>query len=153
MGFFPADRLGYVLLTNLEPMAGALFHIAVQSSLLSRLYGLNQNLPALMADALPDQAQQTAALATQTRPVDPAAVRAYLGLYSDGFLLRLEDTGALHLEHDIRSMPVLAMPDGSYVVADGPGVIAQKTITFADGAGSPTMAIEGFQPVRWLTAG
>jgi hypothetical protein len=51
------------------------------------------------------------------------------------------------------SMPVFAMPDGGYVVVDGPGVIAQKTIAFADGAGSPTMAIEGFEPVRWLTAG
>jgi CubicO group peptidase (beta-lactamase class C family) len=153
MGFFPADRLGYVLLTNLEPTAGALFHIAVQSSLLSRLYGLNQDLPALMADAVPDQAQQIAALAAQTRPVDPAGVRAYLGLYSDGFLVRLDDSGALHLEHDIRSVPVLAMPDGGYVVVDGPGVIAQKTITFTDDAGYPKMAIEGFEPVRWLTAG
>jgi hypothetical protein len=42
------------------------------------------------------------------------------------------------------------MPDGTYVVVDGPGVIAQKTVTFAAGAGSPTMAIEGCQPVRWL---
>ena len=50
--------------------------------------------------------------------------RAYLGLYSDGFLVRLDDSGALHLEHDIRSMPVLAMPDGGYIVVDGPGVIA-----------------------------
>jgi len=47
MGFLPVERLGYVFLTNLEPTSGALFHIAVQSSLLSRLYGLNQDLPAL----------------------------------------------------------------------------------------------------------
>ena len=74
--------------------------------------------------------------------------RAYLGLYSDGFLVRLDDSGALHLEHDIRSMPVLAMPDGGYIVVDGPGVIAQKTVAFTDDEGSPTMAIEGFEPVR-----
>jgi hypothetical protein len=130
-----------------------LFHIAVQSSLLSRLYGLNRDLPALMADAVPDQAQQIAALAALTRPVDPVGVRAYLGLYSDGFLLRLDDTGPLHLDHDIRSMPVLAMPDRGYIVVDGPGVIAQKTVAFTDDAGYPKMAIEGFEPVRWLTAG
>jgi hypothetical protein len=94
MGFFPADRLGYVFLTNLEPTAGALFHVAVQSSLLSRLYGLNHDLPALMAAAVPDQAQQMGALAAQTRPVDPATVRAYLGLYSDGFLVRLDQRRA-----------------------------------------------------------
>jgi hypothetical protein len=85
--------------------------------------------------------------------VDPAALRGYLGLYSHGFLVRLDDSGALHLDHDIRSMPMLAMPDGGYVVADGPGVIAQKMITFTDGASYPTMTIDGFEPVRWLTAG
>ena len=153
MGSLPVERLGYVFLTNLEPTSGALFHIAVQSSLLSRLYGLNQDLPALMANTVPDLAEQTGALAAQTRPVDPAALRGYLGLYSDGFLVRLDDSGALHLDHDIRSMPMLAMPDGGYVVADGPGVIAQKMITFTDGASYPTMTIDGFEPVRWLTAG
>jgi hypothetical protein len=50
-------------------------------------------------------------------------------------------------------MPVLAMPEGGYVVVDGPGVIAQKTVAFADGAGYPRMVIDGFEPVRWLTAG
>jgi hypothetical protein len=69
----------------------------------------------------PDQAEQLGALAAQTWPVDPAAVRAHLGLYSDGFLVRLDDTGALYLDHDIRSMPVLAMPEGGDVVVDGPG--------------------------------
>lgn len=63
------------------------------------------------------------------------------------------DNSALHLEHDIRSMPVLAMPGGGYVVVDGPGVIDQKTVTFADDAGYPRMMIDGFEPVRWLTAG
>jgi len=32
-------------------------------------------------------------------------------------------------------------------------VIAQKMITFTDGASYPTMTIDGFEPVRWLTAG
>ena len=58
------------------------------------------------------------------------------------------------LEHDIRSMPLLALPDGSYVVADGPDVVLEKTVTFApDPNGVPTMTIAGFNPVRWLTAG
>ena len=66
MGFIPVDRLGYVLLTNLEPTAGALFHIAFQSSLLSRLYGLNRDLPELMADAVPDLAALLLAVGVMT---------------------------------------------------------------------------------------
>jgi hypothetical protein len=49
-------------------------------------------------------------------------------------------------------MPVLATPQGGYVVVDGPGVIAQKMVAFTDDAGCPKMAIDGFEPVRWLTA-
>jgi hypothetical protein len=155
MGFFPVEQIGFVLLTNQEPGGGgALFNIAVQSSLLSRLFGLNQDLPAFLASVIPTLQQRTADLAALTRPVDPAAIGPYLGLYSSGFRVRLDDAGVLRLEHDIRSMPLLALPDGTYVVADGPDVVLEKTVTFApDAKGVPTMTIAGFDPVRWLTAG
>ena len=88
MGFFPEDRIGFVLLTNLEPDAGgALFNVSVQSSLLSHLYGLNRDAPDMLAEAVPILAGQKAEIASQTAPIDPAKIAPYLGLYSSGFRL------------------------------------------------------------------
>jgi CubicO group peptidase (beta-lactamase class C family) len=151
MGFFPVERLGYVFLTNLEPVSGAPFHIALQSSLLSRLFGLNKGLESKMARLAHEQATQAAVLDAQTRPADPHRVAPYVGLYTDGFRVRVDDS--LYLEHDLRSMPLRAMGDRTYIVADGPGVLATKIVTFEDGADSPRMQIEGFESTRWLTAG
>lgn len=153
MGYFPADRVGFVLLTNQEPSrGGGLFNISVQSSLLDRLYGLNATLPDLLASFVPILDQQLADLAARTRPVDPTGVTPWLGLYEQGFSLRLNDAGALHLDHDIRSMPLVGMDDGSYLVADGPGAIFGHGVTFStDAEGDRVMSIAGFDPVRWLT--
>jgi CubicO group peptidase (beta-lactamase class C family) len=85
MGFFPQDQLGFVFLTNLEPSLAGLFNFSIQSSLLSRLFGLNQAIPALLASAVPVLAQRRATAAARTRPVNPGAVTQYLGLYSQGF--------------------------------------------------------------------
>ena len=154
MGLLPADDLGFVLLTNLEAAESFFFNLAVTYSLLSRLFGLNQDLPALLAAVAAMDAQQRAELAGQTRPVDPAAVTPYLGLYANGFRLRLDMAGALWLEHDIRSMPLLALADGGCVVTDGSSWVLGKRVTFATGVdGRPTMTIEGFEPVAWLTGG
>jgi CubicO group peptidase (beta-lactamase class C family) len=152
MGFFPGDRLGFVFLTNLDPASAALFNFAIQGSLLSLLFGLNHYVPELLASFVPTVAQAKAELAARTRPVDPTTVAPYLGLYSQGFRLRLNPPNDLRLEHDIRSLPVLALVDGGYVVADGPGVVAEKTVTLATSAdGLCILTIEGFEPVRWLT--
>jgi CubicO group peptidase (beta-lactamase class C family) len=152
MSFFPEERVGFVVLTNIEPAYGGIFNISIQSSLLSRLFDLNTELPALLATVPAAQAQQKAERAGQTRPVSPSAVAPYLGLYSDGFGVRLDTTGTLWLEHDIRSMPLLAHADGGYIVADGPGVVSGKRVSFAVGSDSrPVLTIEDFDPVRWLT--
>jgi beta-lactamase class C len=153
MGFFPAEKIGFVLLTNSEP-GGALFTISVQSSLLSRLFGLNETVPGVLADLVPELEKSFADLVAQTRPVDATAVQPYLGLYEQGFRLRLDDAGVLHLDHDIRSMPLLALQDSGYVATNGPGMILGRKVTFTgDAATQVTMTIEGFDPVRWLTAG
>jgi CubicO group peptidase (beta-lactamase class C family) len=153
MGFFPVDQLGYVVLSNQEPgRNGGLFTTAIEAILLSRLYGLNTALPELVASLAPGLAEASAALAARTRPVDPTTVQPWLGLYDQGFSLRLDDAGALHLDHDIRSMPLVGMNDGSYLVVDGPGVIVEHGITFStDAEGERIMRIAGFDPVRWLT--
>ena len=152
MGFFPEDRLGFVVLTNLEPASAGLFNISVQSSLLSRLYGLNEELPAFLADAAAAGARSQAELAARTRPVERNRVAPYLGLYSQGFNLRRNDRDELHLEHDIRTAPILALDDGGYLVAGGPGSVVGRPVTFAtDGDGNRTMTIEGYEPARLLT--
>jgi CubicO group peptidase (beta-lactamase class C family) len=152
-GFLPAEQLGFAVLTNLD-FAGSLFYLSVQASLLSRLFGLNRTVPAFLAQGAPMLEAQTAELAAQTRPVDPAAAAPYLGLYEEGFRVRLDEAGGLRLDHDIRSLPLLALPDGTYVVASGPDVVRAQPVAFATGAdGVPVMTIQGFAPVRWLTGG
>ena len=152
MGVSPARRLRLVMLTNIEPAYGSIFNLSVQSSLLSRLFGLNTELPALLATVPAAQAQHMATLADQTRPVSPTAVAPYLGLYGAGFGVRLDAAGTVWLEHDIRSMPLLAHADGGYIVADGPAVVSGKRVSFAVRPDSqPVLTIEGFDPVPWLT--
>jgi CubicO group peptidase (beta-lactamase class C family) len=151
MGFFPRDGIGFVILTNVDPSAGSIFNFSVQSSFLGRLFGLNREIPSVLASAPPVIAEQRAALAAQTRPVDPAAVRPFLGLYSTGFLLELIPP-TLYLRHDIRTMQVLALEGGGYVVENGP--LMGKRIDLSIGVGSaPAMAIDGFPVVTWLTGG
>jgi CubicO group peptidase (beta-lactamase class C family) len=153
MGFLPDERIGFVFLNNLD-RGGALFNLSLQASLLSRLYGLNAAIPGFLSEAIPIFAARSAALAEQTSPVDPAAVMPFLGVYEDGFRVRLDDEGGLRLDHDIRSLPLLALPDETYVVAAGPDVILEQPVVFAlDAAGMPVMTISGFEPVRWLTGG
>lgn len=153
MGFFPEDKVGFVMLTNLEPgRGGSIFNLYLQDTLMSRLFGLNREVPALLTAAMGTLEAQMAALAAQTKPVDPATVTPYLGLYGNGFRLRLEAPNSLRLEHDIRSFPLLALSGGGYVVADGPTVVLGRKVTFAcDANGVPVMTIEGFEPVTWLT--
>ena len=153
MGFFPEEKLGFAFLTN-SGRGGGLFNLSLQSSLLGRHFGLNRDVPALIAGFVPMVEARTAELAARTRPADPAAVRPYLGLYEEGFRVRMDGAGGLYLDHDIRSLPLLALPDGGYVVASGPDVVLEQPVTFAIGAGGvPVMTIQGFPPVRWLTGG
>jgi CubicO group peptidase (beta-lactamase class C family) len=153
MGFFPAEKLGFAVLTN-DGEGGSLCHRSVQASLLDRLFGLNHDLPALLADAFAKAEAQRDELAAQTQRVDASVVSRYLGLYQGGFRLRLDDAGALWLEHDIRTMPLLALPDETYVVAAGPDVVLGQRVSFAVDADTiPVMTIAGFRPARWLTGG
>jgi CubicO group peptidase (beta-lactamase class C family) len=155
MGFFPADGLGFAILSNQDPgRGGASFVLSAMSSLLSRLFGLYRDLPAAVARAEPEIEARSAQLAVPTRPVDPTAVAPWLGFYGSGFRLRLDDAGVLRLDHDVRSMPLLALPNGDYVVADGPGTLLEQTVSFTTNpSGSRSMRIDGLDPVRWLTGG
>lgn len=153
MCFFPAEQIGFVVLTNTEG-GGALCTVSLQSSFFARVFGYNQEVPAALAALLPEGEAYTADLVAQTRPIDAAAVQPYLGLYESGFRLRLDAAGTLHLDHDIRSMPLLALADGGYLTSSGPAIILGRKITFAgEPATELLMTIDGIDPVRWLTAG
>ena len=150
VGFFPDEHIGFAFLTNLD-RGGGLFNTSVQASLLARLFGLNRDLPGFMASFLPVLNGRTAALAAQAQPVDPTTVTPYLGLYEDGFAVSL-NAGNLWLRHDIRAMPLLALPDGTHVVTAGPDVLLEQPVAFSRGPDNvPVMTIRGFRPVRWLT--
>jgi CubicO group peptidase (beta-lactamase class C family) len=150
VGFFPAEKIGFAVVAN-EDRAGGPFNLYVRASLLGRLFGLEADLPAFLAEAWPQFAAQTAELAATTQLVDPDAVQSYLGLYEDGFQLRL-DGGDLILEQGLHVLPLLALPDGNYIIADGPDVAQEARVAFApDADGVPVMTITGFAPVRWLT--
>ena len=94
MGFFPQEQLGFAFLTNVG-RGGGLFNLSLQASLLGRLFGLNRELPGFLAGVIPEMEARTAELVARTGPVDPASVTHYLGLYEDGFRLRMDDAGVL----------------------------------------------------------
>jgi CubicO group peptidase (beta-lactamase class C family) len=152
MGYFPAERVGFVALTNLDPGYSGSFTNWIPDNIQSRLFGLNPGGPAASAASPAALRQQNADLAGQTQPVNPTEVAPYLGLYGAGFALRLDTDGALWLDHDIRSMPLLAHTDGGYIVVAGGWLIQGKRVSFAtDQDGQRVMTIEGYDPVRWLT--
>jgi CubicO group peptidase (beta-lactamase class C family) len=153
MGFWPDADLGLVVLSNLEPgQGGGLFTYAVRDHFTSQFLGLNvdggSQLEALTG--------QLAAIVTPIRdmvqPLDADALAPYLGYYSDGFTLRLLAPDDLRLEHDIRSLPVAALSDGTYVVTRGPGIVAQQPFTLGYSAdGTPIINLSGFTPIIWQT--
>ncbi|MFF7177980.1 serine hydrolase [Streptomyces sp. NPDC008121] len=153
MGFFPREKTGFVVLTNLDPAASGRFTLSVQSSLMSRLFGLNADVPAALASTAPQAREKRKKAAAETRPADRTAQK-YLGLYSQGFTLDSPESGQLVLRHDIRSFPVRRISGDTYLITGGPSVVLGKKVTFKKGANSmPVMTIEGFEPARWLTGG
>jgi CubicO group peptidase (beta-lactamase class C family) len=150
VGFLPADGFGFVVLANMQPEFGAVFALAVQDSLLSRVFGLNQSVLPLLPASAGKLYEQLAAVKAQTSPVTATAIEPYLGGYARGWRLDLASPDTLRLTHDIRAMHLLALPDGDYVGVDGQ--LVGKRVHFSiDADGVPTMEITGFPPVARLT--
>ena len=153
VGFLPEEGIGFAFMTNLDRGGGPL-NLSLQASLLGHVFGLNRDLPGFLVGAWPQVKARTAELAARSEPVDPKAITPLLGFYEDGFRVRLDDSGGLTIEHGLHTLPLRALPDGTYVVADGPGVALEQPVTFTGGPdGAPVMEIGGFAPVRWLTGG
>lgn len=151
MGFFPSDNLGLVILTNTNPIwNGALFTEYVLRLLLNSRFDLDHGSAQAVAgqyQRVRDKLNKQAALA---RPVDPKAIAPYLGYYEKGWSLVFDETGALYLRQSSRSLRILGMPDGSYVLAGG--VLPGNGVSFTrDSAGMPEMTIERIETIRWTT--
>jgi CubicO group peptidase (beta-lactamase class C family) len=150
VGFFPDEQIGFAVVAN-DDRTGSPFYLSVRASLLGRLFGLETDLPSFLASVWPQVVAQTAELAATTQPVDLDTIQPFLGYYEEGFRLR-QAGNDLFLEQGLHVMPLVALPDGDFLIADGPDVVQEARVAFASAAdGIPVMAIEGFAPVRWLT--
>lgn len=139
IGFFPEENIGMVVLTNMAPTPrGLYFAPYVLNLLLENRFGLNRGANTPLIAQYQDAARTLDDIAAQALPVDPVAVAPYLGHYEKGWSLAFDPDGALRLRQSSRAIRVMAMPDGSYVMAGG----------FA--AGLPIQLLHDENDVPWL---
>ena len=150
IGFFPEENLGLVILTNVGPAPrGSNFTRYVLNLLLETRFSLNQGANAALVAQYQDTAQQLDELAKQAVPVNPTGIAPYLGHYEKGWSLAFDGDGSLRLRQSSRAIRVMAMPDGSYVMAGG--FAAGIPIRFfRDENDMPWLDILGADRVRWI---
>jgi len=130
IGFMPDDDLGFVGLSNLGPLAGGFyFYPYVTNLLLSSRFGFNEGVNDKILAQIQAAAKTTQDTAAQATAVDPTAIEPFLGFYERGYGLSFDDAGALRLRQNARSIRLMAMPDGSYVMAGG--YLAGLPVTFS----------------------
>jgi CubicO group peptidase (beta-lactamase class C family) len=149
IGFLPEADLGLVVLMNTSAASGNYFYKYVLNLLLERQFGLNQGVKEAVVAAYGEAVGQRADLAAQARPVDAGAIAPYLGDYEHGNRLTYDAAGALRLHVGGRALRVLALPDGSYVVASGQ-LVGMPLRFERDQMGTPVMELEDAETVRWL---
>jgi CubicO group peptidase (beta-lactamase class C family) len=149
IGFLPEEDLGLAILTNMSANFTNYFYKYVLNLLLESRFGLNRGVNETVGAAYQEAAAGLTDLAAQARPVDAGVMTPYLGAYERGYRLAYDAAGALRLHVGGRAMRVLALPDGSYVLASGQlvGVLLRLD---RDQTGVPVMELEGVETVRWL---
>jgi CubicO group peptidase (beta-lactamase class C family) len=150
IGFFEADDLGLVVLTNNGLSGNGLaFYPYLLNALLSSQFGLNTTANDALVAALNTAIQQRQALADSATAVSKATIDRYLGIYEHGYSLAFDDEGALWLRLGRRSFRIMGLPDGDYVIASG--IITGTPVKFSiDANGDTWMEITQFETVRWL---
>lgn len=151
IALMPDDGLGLVVNTNIGPLSRGLGFVQyVSALLLETQFELNRGAADAAVAQYQTGAQGLADLAAQAEPVDESVIAPWLGFYERGWSLAFEADGDLRLRQSSRSIPLLAMPDGSYVMASGvaPGSMVQFS---RDASGMPVMGIVGLETVRWTT--
>ncbi|MGI8485133.1 MAG: serine hydrolase domain-containing protein, partial [Thermomicrobiales bacterium] len=151
LGFLPEDDLGLVVLTNLEPSSRSLsFYQYVLNLLLGGRFGYNKGINDVIVSQYKDATKQLTDLAAQTGPVDPAAIAPYLGFYQRGYSLAFDERGALRVRQSARSIRLLALPDGGYVMASG--IAIGVIVNFSqDRGGMRWMEITDIETVHWFS--
>ncbi len=149
IGFFPEDNLGLVVLTNIGPFPrGLFFSYYVVNLLLSAQFGLNVGVNETVVAQYQAAEQHLTDLASQAELVDEAAIGPYLGYYEKGWRLAVDAGGTLLLRQSSRAIPLLAMPNGDYVMAGG--VLPGNAVRFSkDGSGMRWLEIQDIETVRW----
>lgn len=149
IGFFPEDNLGLAVLTNMGPLPRGLFFTGyVLNRLLSLRFGLSSGADAAITAQYGDMKQQLGDLAAQATPVSPDDLAPYLGFYEKGWRVVLNGNGTVTLHQNSRAIPLLALPNGDYVMASGqiPGTIVRFT---QDDSGPRWLEIADIETVRW----
>jgi CubicO group peptidase (beta-lactamase class C family) len=149
IGFFPEDDLGLIVLTNMGPLPRGLYFTGyVLSLLLSSRFGLNVGTSQAIVAQYQAAEQHLTDLASQAELVDEVAIAPYLGSYEKGWRLAFDADGMLRLRQSSRAIPLLAIPDGDYVMAGG--VLPGNPVRFSrDESGIPWLEIQDIETVRW----
>ncbi len=154
IGFFPDDQLGLVVLTNMmpEPRGINFGPLYVPYLLANQRFGLGAGMDEVIVAQYQAGEQRLTDLAAQVEPIDPEAIAPYLGFYEKGWRLAFDTDGELRLHQISRALRLLAMPDGSYVIADG--LTAGIPVHFSrDETGMPWLEIVNIETARWLSSG
>ena len=126
-----------------------LWTIYALALLLSQRLGGNPDLPQQVLAASADRLAHLADLGRQSAPVDLKRLEPYLGYYEGGWSL-VREGRELQMRIGPRVLPLLAMPDGSYVMAGG--TLVGGTVRLAKEAdGTPHLELTGIETVRRTT--
>ena len=150
LAFLPGDGVGLVVNTNTGPLSrGVPFVQYVSALLLEAWFGLDSGAAETVLSQYKASAQAFAELAELVSPVDEVAIAPWLGYYERGWRITAGG-GAVHLRQSSRAIPLLALPDGSYVM--GSGVAPGSAVKLSkDESGLPRLEIVGLETVRWTT--
>ncbi len=151
IGFTSNEDVGVVVLCNLGPFSGGLcFYPYVTNLLLSSQFGINATVnPKLLVQAQAQASAQSAQLkGSQAAQVDSSPIEPYLGFYERGYELTFDESRVLRLRQRSRSIRVMVMPDGSYVMAGG-FLSGLPIFLSADSEGNRLMELKGIETAKW----
>jgi hypothetical protein len=148
--FLPDRDLGLVVLNNMSGVpTGILWDMYVVDVLLQMRAGIDGGAATAMLAKGLRAVDIVTGLGAQARAVDVKAVEPWLGSYEGGWsLVRTGRELALHIGP--RVWPLLANPDRSYVVSEGPFLTTTVKLG-READGMPRIEIVGLETVRRTT--
>lgn len=148
--FLPDHDLGLVVLNTMSGVpTGVLFDIYVAGVLLAMRAGIDGGAaPAMLAKAVGAMGFVTD-LGGQAHAVDVKAVEPWLGRYEGGWSM-VREGRQVSLRIGPRVWPLLGLPDGGYVVSEGP-FLTTKVRLSRDPDGTPRVDLVGLESVRRTT--